>query len=102
MMLHKHTNFGSKMFCGSEDIVRQTFTNILNLCCDLDLEHSNPIFPQNTPVYVAVLSNHVCLQTDQHFRKYSRNSHILIIKVITVTLTLKMVKQFFAQHSTSL
>ena len=25
---------------------RQTFTNILNLRCDLDLECSNPIFPQ--------------------------------------------------------
>ena len=26
----------------------QTFTNILNLHCDLDLEHSNPFFPQDT------------------------------------------------------
>ena len=31
----------------------QTFTGILNLSCDLDPEHSNPIFLQNTPVYDA-------------------------------------------------
>ena len=30
---------------------RQIFTDILNLCCDLDLEHSNPIFPKDTPAY---------------------------------------------------
>ena len=35
----------------------QTFTDILNLCCDLDLEHSNPIFPKDTPAYDVVLSN---------------------------------------------
>ena len=76
MMLHHHTKFGNKMFCDSEDIIQ---TNILNPCCDLDLEHSNPIFPQNTPAYDAVLSNQVWLQTDQQFRRYNRNSHILIM-----------------------
>ena len=35
----------------------QTFTDILNLWCDLDLEHSNPIFPHDTAAYDAVLSN---------------------------------------------
>ena len=47
---------------------RQTFTNILNLCCDLDLQSSNPIFPQDTPAYVsydAVLSYQIWLHTDQ-------------------------------------
>ena len=33
----------------------QTFTGILNLSCDLDLKCSNPIFPQGTPAYDAVL-----------------------------------------------
>ena len=32
-----------------------TFTDILNLCCDLDLKHSNPIFPWDTPACDAVL-----------------------------------------------
>ena len=47
----------------------QTLTSIFNLCCDLDLEHSHPIFPQNTPVYDAVLSIQLWLQIDQQFRR---------------------------------
>ena len=56
-----------------------TFTDILNLHCDLDLERSKPIFQQDTPAYDAVLTNQVWLQTDQQFRKYGKNCHILII-----------------------
>ena len=47
------------------------------------------------PAYDAVLSNQVWLQIDQQFRKYSRNSHILIILALPVTMTLKTVNQFF-------
>ena len=68
MMLHHHTKFGNKMICGSEDII-QTFTNILNLCCDLDLEHSYQIFAQDTPTYDVLLSDQVWLQTDQQFQR---------------------------------
>ena len=57
----------------------QTFTDIFNLRCDSDLEHSNPIFPQNTLAYDGVLSNQVWLQMDQQFRRYSGNGQILII-----------------------
>ena len=57
----------------------QTFTDILNLFCDLDRECSNPIFQQDTLAHDAVLSSKVWLQTDQQFRRYNRNSHILII-----------------------
>ena len=53
----------------------QTFTDILNLYCDLDLEHRDPIFPQDTQTYDTVLSNQVWLQMEQQFRRYSRNSH---------------------------
>ena len=67
MMLHHNTKFDHKMLCGSEDTIR-TFTNILNLHCDLDHECSNPIFPQDTLAYDAVLSNQVWLQMDQQFR----------------------------------
>ena len=35
----------------------QIFTDILNLRCDLDLERSNPILPQDTVTYNAVLPN---------------------------------------------
>ena len=72
------------MLCGSEDII-QTFTDILILHCDLDLDHSNLIFPQNTPAYGAILSNQVWLQRDQRFRRYSTNSHILIIEALKHT-----------------
>ena len=59
----------------TEKISGQTFTDILNLCYDLDLERSNSMFPQNTLAYDAVLQNQVWLQTDQFFRRYSENSH---------------------------
>ena len=76
MMLHHHTYIGNKMFCQSEDISSgQTFTDILNLCCDLDLECSNPVFSQDTLSGDPVLSNQVWLQTDQQFRRYSRKSY---------------------------
>ena len=73
----------------------QTFTDILNVGCDLDLERSNPIFPQDTPDYDAVLSNQVWWQTNQQFRRYNRYSHIFIIQALAVTLTFKKVNQFF-------
>ena len=60
----------------------QTFTDILNLRCHLDLEYSNPIFPQDTMAYNAVLSNRIWLQTDQQFRRYSRNNHINNLLII--------------------
>ena len=78
MMLHDHTKFGKK--CSViKKISSRTFTDFVNLWCDLDFEHSNPIFPLNTLAYDAVLSNQVWLQTDQQFGGYNRNSHILII-----------------------
>ena len=66
----------------------QTFTDILNLCCDLGLECSNHIFQQNTLAYDTVLSNQVWLQINLQFRRYHRNNDILIIKALAVTLTL--------------
>ena len=95
----------------------QTFTDTVNLNCGLDIERSNLFFPprgflvswcfkpnqpqrvisglkEDTPAYDAVLSKHVWLQTDQQFRRYSRNSHILIIEALAVTSTTKIVNQF--------
>ena len=69
MMLHHHVKFGFKKCAVIQKISSgQTVTDILNLCCDLDLECSNPIFPQDTLAYDAVLSNQVWLQMDQQFR----------------------------------
>ena len=46
IMMHHHTKFGtkSKRFSNSENII-WTFINIVKFCCDLDLEHNNPISP---------------------------------------------------------
>ena len=87
----------TKCFVVQKILSRQTFTTI---CRDLDLEHSNPFFPQDSPAYDAVLSNQVWLETDQQFKRYSKNSHILVIKALAVTLTLKIMNQFFP-HDTS-
>ena len=95
VMLHHHTKFGAKCSVDQKIPSRQTFTDILNLCCDIDLERNNPIFAQDAPAYDVVLTNQVWLQTDQQFRTYSRNSHFLIIEALTVTLSLKIVIQFF-------
>ena len=86
MMLHNHTRFGNKMFCGSEDIIQTNIHNISNLNCDLDLERRNPIFPQDTQSYDAVLPYQARLQMDQQFRRYSKHSHILIIQALAVTM----------------
>ena len=57
MMLHNHARFGNKMFSVIQKISsEQTFTDILNLYCDLDLERSNPVFPQDTLFFDAVPS----------------------------------------------
>ena len=48
---------------------RHTFTNILNLHCDLDLESSKPISAQDTLAYNVALSNQIWLQTDQEYSR---------------------------------
>ena len=57
MMLHYHTDLVTKCFVVQKISSGQTFTIILNLCCDLDLECSNTIFSQGTLAYEAILSS---------------------------------------------
>ena len=57
ILQHHHTMFGNKMFVVNKISSGQIFTDILNLRCDLDLERSNPILPQDTLAYNAVLPN---------------------------------------------
>ena len=52
-------------------------------------------FFHRTLAYDAVLSNYVLLQMEQQFRRYCRNSHILLIQALAVTLTLNVVNQCF-------
>ena len=46
MMMHHHTKFDR-----SEILSGQTFTEVQNLHCDLDLEYSKATFSQDTPPY---------------------------------------------------
>ena len=52
MMMHHHTKFDR-----SELLSGQTFTEVQNLHCDLDLEYSQATFSQDTPDYERALSN---------------------------------------------
>ena len=70
-MLHHHTKFER-----SEILSGQTFTDVQNLHCDLDLEYSKATFSQDTPAYEHALSNKLVAQQNQQFRTYNRNSHI--------------------------
>ena len=47
---------------GSETSSGQTVTEILNLCCDLDLHNSNPIFSLDTSAHDNLPSDYVKLQ----------------------------------------
>ena len=53
-MMHLHTNFDR-----SEILSGQTFTDVQNLHCELDLEYSKATFSQDTPAYEHALSNKV-------------------------------------------
>ena len=52
MMMHHHTKFDR-----SEILSGQTFTEVQNLHCDLDLEYNKATFSQDTPAYEHALSN---------------------------------------------
>ena len=79
MMSHTTSSLVAKYSVVQKILSGQTFTDILNHCCDLDLERSNCIFPQDTPAYDTVLSSYVWLRMDKQFITYSRNSHTLLI-----------------------
>ena len=54
MMMHHHTKFD-----GSEILSRQTFAEVQNLHCYLDLEYSKATFSQDTPAYEHALSKKI-------------------------------------------
>ena len=59
MMMHHHTVWLQKGFLVQKISSGQTFNQAMNLHCDLDLDHSEAMFPQNSPAYDAVPSNKV-------------------------------------------
>ena len=89
MMMHHHTKFDQ-----SKILSRQTFTEVQNLYCDLDLEYSKATFSQDTP---HALSNSVGRP-----KKISSSEHIIETVIldcmnrnsVTVNLTLKIETHF--------
>ena len=71
MMIHHHTKSGHKGSVIQIISAGQTLTAILNLHCDFDFEHSNPIFSQDTPAYNDVPSNYGRLQKNIVKHKHS-------------------------------
>ena len=65
---------------------------ILSHCCDLDLEHSNPIFSLYVLAYDDLPPNQVCLQKDQQLRRYSRNRQVSLW-ALTLTLSFMVASQ---------
>ena len=85
MMIHHHTKFDRL-----EILSGQTFTEVQNLYCDLDLEYSKATFSQDTPAYEHALS-----KISWSPQKISSSEHIIEIVIfgcmnrnsVTVTLT---------------
>ena len=73
---------------------RLTLTDTFNLGCDIDLEHSSPIFSLDTSllmmIYHQIEFGCKRLTGLELIKKNSRNRHISIIQAHTVTLTLKI------------
>ena len=51
-MMSHHSGFGYKWFSNASS--KLTLTETFNLCCDTDLEHSNPIFPLDTSLLMMI------------------------------------------------
>ena len=95
IMLHQHTKFGSKRLSVPEDTI---WTNIhwnfeILMWPWPRTQQSNFSIKHSGLWYDNVLSNQVWWQTDEQFKRYSRNCHILIIWALAVTLTLKKANQ---------
>ncbi len=72
MMMHHHTKFD-----WSEILSGQTFTEVQNLHCDLDLEYSKATFSQDTPRLMNMhCQTKLVAKENRQFNMYNRNSPI--------------------------
>ena len=70
-MMHHHTKFDR-----SEMLSGQTFTEVQNLYCDLDLEYRKQPYLKTLQLMNMHCQTKLAAQKDQQFRTYNRNSHI--------------------------
>ena len=68
LIVHQHTSVCLQEISGTENI-GWTFNKVLNLCCDLDGEHSDPIISQDMLTYNDVPLNQAWLQKIQQFSR---------------------------------
>ena len=95
-MLHHHTKFGYRRSAPKEISSRWTFTGVLNLFCDLDLDHNRAIKSFHKAIHLMMM----CHQTKFSCKRISSSDnilkrHLLIILSVTVTLNLKTANQSF-------
>ena len=91
MMMYHHTKFD-----WSEMLSRQTFTEVQNLHCDIDLEYSKSTFSQDTQLMNMHCQTKLVAQQNQQFRTYNRNSHIWLYEPKFSYLDLEDRNPFFA------
>ena len=98
MMMNHHTKFD-----WSEILSGQTFAEVQNLHCDLDLEYSKATFSQHSSLWTCIV------KLGRSPPKISSSEHIIEIVIfecmnrysVTATLTLKIESHFFTWHSGS-
>ena len=56
MMMHQNTKFGNKMFFGLKDII-WTSTDVLTLCCDLDLDCISIFFKKHSGLWCCITTS---------------------------------------------
>ena len=93
--LHHHNKFDCRRSAAEEISSRWTFPGILNLFCDLYLDHNRAIQSFHKTIHLMM-----CHQTKFSCKRNSspdniQKIQILIILSVTVTLTLKIANQSF-------
>ena len=93
MMMHHNTKFGNRVFGSLEDIIWINWP-FWPFFVTLTLNAVIHFSPQDALAYDSLSSDQVWLAKNQQVRKYSTQSHILIIWALAVTLTLKTASSF--------
>ena len=97
MMIHHHTKFDR-----SEILSGQTFTEVQNLHCDLDLNTAKQPFHKTLQPMNMHCPTKLVAPKNQQFRTYNRNSHIRLYepKFSYCDLDLEDGNPFFASYDT--
>ena len=84
--MHQPVTFGCQTTRTAVGMAQTVKLDCLSLHCDLDREHSKPIFSRGTTASF--------VKKVQQFRKYRPDKHLKLL-ILLVTLTLNTAIQFF-------